>query len=71
MNKPLLVLDVQDIFGHAKNLDISITIKEAREIFDSIDSLSWDCENDTFWAFLERHIRKFYKKHKESREPLD
>ncbi len=59
---PLVVLSVDDIYLYGKNESLKkyeVTKKEAREIFDSIDSTDWDCEHSTFWSFIEYEIEKF------------
>ena len=57
--KPLLMMDVDDIYLHAKQLKIPLSKKEAIEIFNGIDRGDWDCENSTFWAFIENAIREY------------
>lgn len=58
-SKPLVNIDIDDIYLHSKQIGNPVTKKEAVEIWESIDSSQWDCENSTFWGFIEQKIRSF------------
>ena len=62
MNKPLVMIDVDDIYIYAnKEMKIKLTKEETIEIYDNIDRDQWDYENSTFWSFIEQHIRDYMR----------
>ena len=38
--------------------DNALSREDVIEIMKSVDSISWDSENDTFWGFVEARIQK-------------
>lgn len=62
MNKPLLILDVDDIFIYANDImKVKLSKEEAIKIYDGIGRGNWDCENSTFWSFIEIHVNDFIR----------
>lgn len=57
--KPLVIVSVDDIYLYGKQIGKKVTMKQAIEIFENIDSSDWDMEFTTFWSFIENEIDNY------------
>ena len=51
----LVRLSWEDI--KAMDTDNALSKKDVIEIMESVDSTSWDAENDSFWSFIGARIK--------------
>lgn len=62
MNKPLVIIDVDDIYIYANDeMHIQLTKEEAMDIYNKIDTMQWDCENSTFWSFIASKVNDYMR----------
>jgi len=57
---PLVMISLGDIEGRLQPSRKKISKSDAKEIFDNINSSDWNCESDTFNAFIDNAINEYF-----------
>lgn len=56
--EPLFLMSWEDIFLHARDLDIDLTRQQVIDIFNAIKELGMEFETDPYWDTIEYHVRE-------------